>query len=288
MELAQRHDARRRKFAGWTGARLAVDPRPWLNDIVDHLIANPPETVKSAVNVAKPQTYGWGEAFRKENFFTLPAYQHGGRFVGDYLGDPQPAAKVYRPTKTWPSESCYTDPQGICWGEDGCEYEPKMERGSRRNRSGCQQAWSAHSKALFQAFVEAQGGHGSVMFNKSTRCNCARAYQKGHRPYRITGWGRQGDCAGHRLLDHAELARLPSGEMFWVSQPYGVSGMDGLPEGMAMRNLGRERSWYYPQQSKLLVIGDERTLEKLALSYPVPTDTEPVGCVGWDRVLMSG
>ena len=281
MELAQRQSDRYRRFTVWEGIRLPMDPRPFLGSIIGRLTAAPPSAVQSVVDVANPAKFGYGAAYRREKFFAgKPAYQHGGRDEGDYLGEPEPKPpKVFRPTAAWPAKSRYAGAVHVCGGEAGCEYEPKA---TGMQRSRCMREWNAHSFALFQAFVDAQGGTGSVQFNRNTRCGCLVAYRKGHRAY-----GRECRRPSSGLLDHCELARLPGGETFWISQPYGVSGMDGLPDGVSMRNLGRERSWYYPRNSRLLVIGDERTLEKLVFSYPVPTATEPVGCVGWDRVLMS-
>ena len=92
------------------------------------------------------------------------------------------------------------------------------------------------------------------------------------------------------MLDHHELARFPDGEHLIISQPYS-SAVDTFDEelaqwqetvpGIAARNGGRNRSWYYPESSALLIVVKPEALDRVNLDFEISRATAPTGCVCW-------
>ena len=92
------------------------------------------------------------------------------------------------------------------------------------------------------------------------------------------------------MQDHDNLCRFPDGEKIIISHPY-VELSENLMEeirklreeipDLDARTGGTERSWFFPGHSHLIVIGSWENLNRVNLDYPVPTGTEPQGCVRW-------
>ena len=183
-----------------------------------------------------------------------------------------------RPTRTWPSHS-HRLSLSICRGDADCEYEPQMRDGPRVMRSGCNIAWRAYSTAIFEAFQQANP---DLQYRNRHPC-VLHAQRADHRcPSR--------SCRGIRgaPLDHDELVRFPDNEKIIISHPYPSGVYDDdlerwrqhVPE-LDLLAGGTERSWYFPQVSDLVIIGQQHVLGRVNLHYPVPIGAEPTGCVRW-------
>lgn len=58
---------------------------------------------------------------------------------------------------------------------------------------------------------------------------------------------------------------------FLITHPYGHIGMDALSEdGVSWRDGGKDRSWYYPGNSHLILLGIAEVIEQINLDYPLP------------------
>ena len=297
MELASRaHKARRGH-----GYNLPIDPRPTLDAIAQGLVITLQDFGLEATIVENTRPYSFGSAFRKDKWFaTVPQYQHPGTselapepgvmlekpVPNRRTGPPRNPKALLAPTKTWPQSSRWLA-QGICGGEDDCEYEPKSDEIPRYQRSGCNRAWDKHSNALFEAFMKANP---DVMF-RDRSLDCAGEIKPYHRcPTRAH------KSLYEHPLDHAQLCRLPDGMKFIISQPYCGNELcrncleqiakwqKDIPD-LAWKCAGKELSWYFPGQTNLLLLGTQETLDALKLDYPVPTETRPTGCVNYKSPL---
>lgn len=58
---------------------------------------------------------------------------------------------------------------------------------------------------------------------------------------------------------------------FLITHPYGHIGMDTLSEdGVSWRDGGKGRSWYYPDNTHLILLGIAEVIEQVNLDYSVP------------------
>ena len=170
--------------------------------------------------------------------------------------------------------------QGVCKGEMCRNGTP--EDASDRGR--CNREWRRHSEAVFEAFRQANPG---LTYLDTASC----VLDVGTLPH---------DCSGSshrpirgRAFDHDELCRLEGGGHIIISHPYQRPGEtqnrfdEDLPEWQAfipdihVLALEPQRSWYFPSHSSLVIVGRREMLDRLNLDYPVPTDTEPTGCLRW-------
>ena len=295
MELASRGH----RVSRGHGYNLPLDPRPTLDAIVSDIQTALHHTGLTTTVVEKPRSYGIGGAFRDAKWFaTIPQYQHPGTSIlapepGLQLpkhipqkrqGPPRDPEAPLKPTRTWPREPDRLN-SGICQGTDACQYEPVTRRGESTPHSNCRPQWSRHSRNLFNAFTQANP---DVMFRNVSpfcigdvrphhRCNT----KVHHNIYELP-------------LDHTHLCRLPDGHKFIISQPYYPDELteqchhtlalwqQEFPE-LRWKIAGRERSWYFPNNSNLLFFGAQHTLDSLVLDYQVPTDSQPTGCVRFHK-----
>ena len=296
MELASRGSNAKRGY----GRNLPTDPRPTLNAIAQSLAHAMEKSGVRAVVSGQARPFGFGSAFRKDKWFaTVPNYQQPG--TSDLAPEPgilleRPTRKTSRPaespdgtlnpTRTWPQTSRWLS-QSICSGQEGCRYEPGDLPAGRRIRGGCEQMWRGHSAELFRAFMEANPG---VMFRDHS-FRCVKEIEPHHRCYT-----REHHQLHGRPIDHAQLCRLPDGSRFIISQTY--CGDQLCPEcldniatwqaelpHLRWVTAGRERSWYFPNNANLLLLGPQETLDSLHLNYAVPTESRPDGCVRYPTHL---
>ena len=291
MELASRAHRPKRGH----GYNLPIDPRPTLDAVAREVADNMERAGLRAKIVKNPAPYGFGGAFRKEKWFAItPDYQHPGTSElapepGIRLEKPTPRKRTesagdpeapLTPTRTWPRETRWPA-AGICRGGKNCEYEPKREENHHWRQTGCDRAWQIHSEALFEAFMNSNPG---TMF-RDRGLGCAGEIRPNHRCY--TGSHRAMDGG---VIDHAQLCRLPDGRRFIISQPYyedtlselcldQISKWQAEMPDLTWVAAGKERSWYFPNNANLLVLGSQNTLDSLKLDYPAPEDTRPTGCV---------
>ena len=291
MELASQGHKPRKGY----GYNLPIDPRPTLDAIAESLIIKLQDFGLETTIVKNPSPYGFGSAFRKDRWFaTVPEYQNPGTSElapkpGIRVEKPPPRKRTgplrdpnapLVPTKTWPQTSRWLA-SSICEGWDSCEYEPKKPNIPRFRRSGCDIAWQKHSNALFEAFMTANPG---IMF-RDKGLSCVAEINPHHRCYTKSHKSLLGDP-----IDHAQLCRMPNGMKFIITQPYCDDGLSKsslervtkwkseIPD-LTWKDMGKERSWYFPSQANLILLGTRETLDALKLDYPVPTETRPTGCV---------
>lgn len=184
------------------------------------------------------------------------------------------------PTKTWPSRS-HRLAQSICEGSDECQYEPKVVGNNRRVlSSGCNVAWRTYSEAVFDAFQQANP---DLHYKNHHPC-VLEAQERNHRCPRPNCNRVRGGA-----LDHDELVRYPDNEKLIISHPYPVEHnyeydltewRKHLPE-IGLINGRTERSWYFPQASSLIIIGQEHVLDRVNMDYELPLDLAPTGCIRW-------
>lgn len=174
--------------------------------------------------------------------------------------------------------------RSICGGSQDCSYKPSSNK-RKPEPATCQYAWDQYSAALLQAFTNANP---ETWFNHDVY-PCFHPERSLRSPHT--------DCAAcktpeQRELDHAKVAKLGSRQgfqdAFIVNQPY-----NGPPAGFLWRpvdhqvaevSLGQERSWYFPNQSKLIIIAPPTTLAKLTLQYGLPDPAlRPTGCKRWSE-----
>ena len=245
--------------------------------------------------------FGFGSAFRKDRWFaTVPNYQHPGT---SGLA-PQPGTRLektaqrtntrannsqdalLKPTRTWPQTSTWLS-TSICGGRENCQYEPRETPIKRLLKSGCDQIWQKHSTEVFQAFLNANP---DVMF-RDNYLGCVNEIEPYHRC----------NTRDHRALRgwpiaHAQICRLPDGRRFIISQPYcgdqlcrkclhNIAWWQTQIPHLRWVTAGRERSWYFPNNANLLLLGPQETLDSLRLDYPVPTESRPEGCVRYQTHL---
>ena len=189
-----------------------------------------------------------------------------------------PTPALLKPSVTWTTIS-HRLSKGICAGEN-CEYEPKMAS-IRRGMSGCDAAWRRYSEVVFGAFREANP---EIQYRERHPC-LVELRQERHQCYTLNHTPvRSGP------LDHDELCRFPDGEKLIISHRYKseddtfhedlVKWQDQAP-GVTARNGGYSRSWYFPRQSTLVIIGKAEILDRVNLDFAVPADSAPLGCVRW-------
>ena len=177
---------------------------------------------------------------------------------------------------------------GVCRGHEKCRYEPKTGQHSREI-SGCNLAWKEYSEAVFEAFGKANP---DIQYGERSEPCPLEVRQKPHRCYGADYNRRTGIWTDYRveLQHHDNLCRFTDGEKIIISHPY-VELRENLMEeirklreevpDLDARTGGTERSWYFPRHSHLIVIGRRENLDRVNLDYPVPTGTEPLGCVRW-------
>ena len=283
------------------GYNLPMDPRPTLNAVAQEVADNMEKAGLRAKIVKNPDPYGFGGAFRKDRWFAItPNYQDPG--TSELAPDPgirldRPAPRKITkpardpeapltPTRTWPQVTRWLS-SSICRGEK-CQYEPKSVQARRWTRSGCDVAWSKHSRTLFESFMNSNPG---TMF-RDMSVGCIKEIEPSHRGHN----GSHRAMAGEPI-DHAQLCRLPDGQRFIISQPYCRDGLcksclDQMSKWQAEMpaltwiTAGKERAWYFPNNANLLVLGTRKALDSLKLNYEVPEDTQPVGCIRFPTHLQ--
>ena len=272
---------------------LPFDPRPFMlrleETIRAELAAIPEVRLKPTSTTQNPLNTGNSETWfnnRARHFQLLDVAGHPNAIPGAEVYPQQDTKPEHKPTKAWPQTTSWLT-RSICLGSADCQYEPKQTERIRRTKSGCNQMWRKHSEALFQAFMDANPG---VMF-RDRGLDCVNEVEPNHRCYR----------RGHRHLngppiDHAELCRLPNGSRFIISQPYCHEKLcqrcltQMQQWQVEMPNLcwtsGKsQRSWYFPNNANLLLLGTQETLDSINLGYPIPTETQPTGCGRFQRNL---
>ena len=288
MELATQ-GARAKKGGAYN---LPLDPRPTLDAIAQAVADTMEKKGITATIPPRPEPFGMGSAFRQDKWFaTVPVYQHNGTSPlapepGVILDTPprkktvRPASTTLKPTRDWPRDSAQTA-GNFCQGEDGCRYEPKRKPTGIPLLSGCNRMWRIHSRELRQAFIAANP---EVMFRHQP-LRCIWEIQPRHR-YTYRTHAHVHD----RPIAHAELCRLPDGRKFIISQPFCddelcpeclvniAKWQKDMPE-LRWTTGGRERSWYFPGKSNLLLLGTQDTLSSLDLNYHIPTGNAPKLCV---------
>ena len=253
------------------------------------------ESGVSATVVDNPYPYGLGGAFRKEKWFsTVPDYQSQGTSAlapvpGIMLEKPARKRRhqsandpdvVLKPSRTWPQASRWLA-QSICDGQEYCRHEAHGLPIRSTAKVSCDRLWKKHSTNLFEAFLDANPG---TMF-RDRYLGCVAEIQPYHRCH------TQGHRPMHSApIDHAQLCRLPDGSRFIITQPYcgdqlcgrcleNIATWQGELPDLRWASAGRERSWYFPNNANLIVLGTQATLDSLNLDYTVPTENLPSGCV---------
>ena len=296
MELASQGHRPKRGH----GYNLPIDPRPTLDAVAQEVADNMKKAGLRARIVKNPDPYGFGGAFRKDKWFAItPNYQHPGTSElapepGIRLERPAPRKRTrptgepeapLTPTRTWPQETRWLASSSICRGSENCQYEPRWEERHRWRQTGCTKAWKIYSEALFQAFMNSNP---STMF-RDKNLGCVKELLPNHRCY--TGEHR---AMYGGPIDHAQLCRLPDGRRFIISQPYyddglsqscleQISGWQAEMPDLTWIAASKERSWYFPRNANLLVLGTQDTLDSLVLDYQAPTDSQPTGCIRFQK-----
>ena len=182
-----------------------------------------------------------------------------------------------KPTPIWPQTAKHMA-TNVCNGEDGCEYETKRHS-SAPITSGCNLQWRAYSQTVFDVFMEANP---DLQFGP--RGDCVKKIK--HPRHRCP---LKSDCTNRtNLLDHPQIARFPDNERFIISQSYcqdalseydleSIQEWQKIDPEITWRLAGSHRSWYFPRQTNLMLIGYQRTLDRLDLDYLIPNNNEPVG-----------
>lgn len=127
-----------------------------------------------------------------------------------------------------------------------------------------------------------------VMFRK-VRLHCLMDIEPRHRCYT-----RNHVRVIQHPLEHAQVCRLPDKSKFVIAQPKctdepcgacddAVAEWRAIYPDIELRKEGSERSWHHPSSTKLAVIGNQDTLAKMRLDYPVPVRNAPVNCVMYKR-----
>ncbi len=176
----------------------------------------------------------------------------------------------------------------ICTGSMNCEYQTVGRNGSSRSMT-CEVAWEQYQRALVESFL---GANPDTWFHqrKSPCFHPARSIRSVH-----SNCPEQSNRV--RELDHARLAKLGARQGFQdpfiINQPYAYH-----TDGIVWRpidhqtlevNLGKGRSWYFPNNSRLVVIASPDTLAKLTLEYDMPDPAlRPTGCIRWDEARGRG
>ncbi len=291
MELASRGSKPKRG----RGYNLPIDPRPTLNAIARAVADAMEKSGVSTTVVDNPLPFGFGSAFRKEKWFaTVPDYQSPGTSTlapepGVMLEKPVRKKRtqsvghpdgLLKPTPAWPQASRWLS-QSICDGQEKCQHEPNGLPIRQETTGGCDRLWRKHSKDLFEAFLNANPG---TMF-RDRYFGCVAEIEPYHRCF------KQGHHRMHSApIDHAQLCRLPDGSRFIITQPYCGDQLCArcLPNIATWQNeitdlrwvsAGRERSWYFPNNANLILMGTQETLDSLNLDYTVPAENSPRGCV---------
>ena len=196
----------------------------------------------------------------------------------------KPPMPLLKPSARWPQMSGYLA-GSICGGDANCGYEPKRTPEAPRVNSGCNRIWRTYSRSLFDAFMAANP---EVQFGPKAEC-LQKLRQPQHRCY-----GKRGANCIKRggPLDHDQMCRFPDNQRFIISQPYcgddlceydlkKIREWQKKDPEITWRIAGATRSWYFPTHSNLLIVGHEKTIDRLALNYPVPNVDEPTNCVRW-------
>ena len=161
--------------------------------------------------------------------------------------------------------------------------------GGRRGPGRCRHVGNcltAYGRALLEAFRDANPG---VEFTESANpCLSVIGPRRVYRHYPC------GNRYVGRLIDHEGAVRMAGGQAVFVPQPYYTAkygGFDGEVEveklamalgsmecvrkrlsGMALvvKYAGAGRSWYFPGNSALWVVGAPEAVESLTFEYEVP------------------
>ena len=198
--------------------------------------------------------------------------------VFQYFSQDAPARQSQPEPEPW-NPRTQTIPQGICQGRN-CSYPPAP---TAEHPSGCDIAWRRYAQALAKAFTDANPG---IEFRTASP-NCIIEVAD---PTHVCTMDCRYGLRDHPL-DHDELCRLPDGRTFILSHPY-PQGRDNpftanlekwrahVPD-LDIRPAGTSRSWYFPNASVLVALGQRSTLDQLNLAYTIPHGDEPFGCARW-------
>ena len=195
--------------------------------------------------------------------------------------------KLLRPTGQWSTTISQHTRINICKGRPECQHSGDRIPPTTRHgvHSECDNRWHTYGKSLVDAFIKSNP---EVQFGPTSKC-LKQLTSSTHRCNSVTSEG----CSPRaRPLDHDRMCRFPDGERFIISHPYcgddlcencldTVREWHTVDPEITWRTAGASRSWYFPNNSNLLIIGHQQTTDRLALDYPIPDTNQPTGCVQW-------
>ena len=139
------------------------------------------------------------------------------------------------------------------------------------------QAWLTACWDRWELFKNANPG----LRQSKIRTRCVRAYLPDLKHKCRSGNHFQLSTG---LLDHAQDFNAGRGGLFTVGQPYIDKGLGGAVvelagQGLVFVNGGRNRSWYFPGHSTLILIGAADVLSKINVGYSTEDAAPlPQGC----------
>ena len=259
---------------------LPFDPRP-LMERLENVVRNQLQAVPG-VRLAKPTRPRHSKFGNASSWFIhrSPHFQ-----LMDLLGHPNarpPATnqrQALQASNNWKMTTSNIATH-TCEGSYRCKHKLEDIPLANPAQQGCGPIWEKHSQALLKAFT---GANPTVMF-RTAPLKCVGEIEPYHRcPTKIH------EAMTGMPLDHAQLCRFPDGQRFIISQPY----LDDSECNDMMRTsiwraqipelrwlaIGKKLSWYFPNNTNLMLLGNFETLTALNLQYPTPITGSPTGCV---------
>lgn len=167
-------------------------------------------------------------------------------------------------------KTMHNEPLSIC----GCG-----EAGSRPSARPHHAAWMEAGASRWRAFVEANPGLSSV--RNEYRVPCLEALERPHRRCKYHARIPVGS-----IFDHWHMVKSEAG-LIAVCQPYHYEPeaakvlTEARRRGLDLRivNAGAERSWYFPGDAYLVLIGTSRAIAEVRVDYDVSGCAPiPEGC----------
>ena len=259
---------------------LPFDPRP-LMERLENVVRNQLQAIPG-VRLAKPARPRHSKFGTGSRWFIhrSPHFQ-----LMDLLGHPNARPptthqqQALRASSNWKMTTSNIAAD-ICEGSYRCEHKLEDIPLANPADQGCGPIWKKHSQALLKAFTDANP---TVMF-RTAPLKCVGEIQPYHHcPTKIH------EAMTGMPLDHAQLCRFTDGQRFIISQPY----LDDSECNDMMRTsiwraqipelrwltIGTKLSWYFPNNTNLMLLGNFETLNTLNLQYPTPITGSPTGCV---------